>query len=198
LREFSADSKINGRGASLRELKQTANAKKQYNPIVISARNPDALNSLAFAWSQFLSEGDVKDCDLPAIAYSALHRRTLFRHRVGFAASGVSDAYNSIQSFLNEEPSHGVTIAEASHRPPKIAFVFCGHGAHWHGMGRQLFDSETVFREAIERCDSVIGPIMGWSLIDELRSGERNGRLERTSIAQPILFSIQVALEALW
>ncbi|MFA6243534.1 MAG: SDR family NAD(P)-dependent oxidoreductase, partial [Candidatus Hydrogenedentales bacterium] len=92
----------------------------------------------------------------------------------------------------------GAYSAEAPHRPPHVAFVFCGQGAHWYGMGKGLLKEEPVFRNTIERCDAVIRPITGWSVVDELRRGEEDGRLELTSVAQPVLFAIQAALDALW
>jgi polyketide synthase len=69
------------------------------------------------------------------------------------------------------------------------AFVFSGQGAQWAGMGEDLYASEPVFRETIEAVDELAD---GIAIVDELRA--RPGRLERTEIAQPCVFAIQIAL----
>ena len=60
-------------------------------------------------------------------------------------------------------------------------------------MGRELFHEEPVFREVIEQCDELLRPYTGWSLKEQLLADEAT----ETDIAQPALFSLQVALAAL-
>ena len=66
-------------------------------------------------------------------------------------------------------------------------------------MGRELLEHEPVFREAIERCDELLRPLAGWSLLEEMdRRSEADSRLDQTEVAQPALFALQVGLVALW
>jgi acyl transferase domain-containing protein len=65
-------------------------------------------------------------------------------------------------------------------------------------MGRELLESEPVFRETIEECDHLLRKHADWSLLHELTADEAASRIQETAIAQPALFSLQVALAELW
>ena len=81
---------------------------------------------------------------------------------------------------------------------PRVGFVFSGQGPQWYAMGRELVEEEPVFREIITKCDELLRPLSGWSLLDELGRTEENSRLDQTEVAQPALFALQIALAALW
>ncbi|MCE9543408.1 MAG: SDR family NAD(P)-dependent oxidoreductase [Verrucomicrobia bacterium] len=76
--------------------------------------------------------------------------------------------------------------------------MFTGQGPQWWGMGRELLESSPVFREKIEECDSLFWKWGGWSLIEELSRDEHSSRMDRTEIAQPAIFALQVGLAAWW
>ena len=65
-------------------------------------------------------------------------------------------------------------------------------------MGRELLREEKVFREQFEECDRLFREFGNWSLMEELSSGEKSSRLRQTEIAQTAVFSLQIALAALW
>ncbi len=54
-----------------------------------------------------------------------------------------------------------------------------------------------MFRSAVQACDAAFQPLSGWSLLDEL-SAAGASRLNRTGVAQPALFAVQVGLTELW
>ena len=83
-------------------------------------------------------------------------------------------------------------------RPPRLGFVFSGQGPQWWAMGRELQQTETAFRAAMQACDAAILPFAGWSVIDELAKPEDQSRMAETAIAQPALFAMQTSLAALW
>jgi acyl transferase domain-containing protein len=61
-------------------------------------------------------------------------------------------------------------------------------------MGRSAYQADRDFRLAFDRIDRVFMGIAGWSLLTALFSPELDAEIERTEIAQPLLFAIQVAL----
>ena len=87
--------------------------------------------------------------------------------------------------------------ARRAARHPKVAFVFGGQGPRWWPLAADLAD-EPVFRAVLERCDALLYPLAGWSLLAELAAGTDGSRLSDTAVGQPALCAVQVALAALW
>ena len=58
-----------------------------------------------------------------------------------------------------------------------------------------LLKTQPAFHDAIVACDRLFAACAGWSVIEEIRSGER---LNETDVAQAAVFSMQAALAALW
>ncbi|MFF8769682.1 amino acid adenylation domain-containing protein [Kitasatospora sp. NPDC015120] len=85
---------------------------------------------------------------------------------------------------------------EARHR--RLAWVFTGMGPQWWAMGRQLFATEPVYREAVEQVSAHLAELTGWSLTDELAADEATSRMAETWLAQPANFAVQTGLAALW
>ncbi|CAF1462310.1 unnamed protein product [Adineta steineri] len=96
-------------------------------------------------------------------------------------------------------------LASLAQRPQitltKICFVFSGHGPPWWTMGRQLYESESLFTKWIHLIDGEMTKNNNgeWRLLEELieKKNEQESRINDINIAQPTLFGIQVALTAL-
>ena len=73
-------------------------------------------------------------------------------------------------------------------------FILCpGQGAQIVGMGKSLCDSSVSARELF----AVANKVLGFDLTSICFSGPED-RLNQTDIAQAAVFSMQVALTALW
>src|SRR5260221_12957758 len=71
-------------------------------------------------------------------------------------------------------------------------------GPQWYGMGRELIRHEPVFQATIERCAAAMKPWARFSLVEELARTEETSQMQRTEIAQPAIFAMQVSLAELW
>lgn len=162
----------------------------------LSARSPEALRALAARWRDFLHHTPAALSDL---VFSAAERRTHHDLRLAVVGRSKQDIASRLDEYLRGEPSpalaEGVRLATAL---PRVAFVFSGQGPQWFAMGRELLDSEAVFREVLTHIDALLRPLSGWSLLDALRADEATSRLNETEFAQPALFALQVGLAALW
>jgi acyl transferase domain-containing protein/acyl carrier protein len=164
--------------------------------LTLSARNPQALDDLARAYVNF--SADI-EADLRDLCYSVSVRRSHLEHRLALVARSREQLAESLEGFLQREFRAEVYSGCATtDKARKIAFVFPGQGGQWLGMGRQLFEQEPIFRNAIERCDEAFKEHVSWSLLEEFNAGESQSRLNEIDVVQPFTFAIQVALAALW
>ena len=152
----------------------------------LSARHPQALLELGRAWVERLGQGDAQ---LPDLVYNASRRRAHHTFRLAVAGDSAAELARALAVEL-ETPAPPAGIA------PRVVFVFSGQGGQWAGMGLGLLALEP-FRRAMEECDGVVFQHTGWSLLEELRDSS-SSRWQRTDLAQPLQFAVQVALAAQW
>ncbi len=66
-------------------------------------------------------------------------------------------------------------------------------------MGRQLYETQPTFRQALERCDELLGPYLEQPLLSLLYSASNaTDLLHETAYTQPALFALEYALAQLW
>ncbi|NIO82504.1 MAG: SDR family NAD(P)-dependent oxidoreductase [Candidatus Aminicenantes bacterium] len=167
----------------------------------ISAHNPEALQAMAKAYQDFLAnDGPFAAAPLQDICYTASIRRNHLDYRLALVDYSREKLSQHLDAFLQGETRlPGLSSGcKPLKRQQKLVFVFSGQGSQWPGMGQELLDQEPVFRETIRQCDREIQRQANWSLLEELAADEVHSRLEEIDVMQPVLFSIQVALAALW
>uniref|UniRef100_A0A0G4F601 Carrier domain-containing protein n=1 Tax=Chromera velia CCMP2878 TaxID=1169474 RepID=A0A0G4F601_9ALVE len=100
-------------------------------------------------------------------------------------------------------PAEAAPSSESSAKP-FVVFLFTGQGSQSIGMGKGLFESEPVFRRALERCAGVLDPLLSIPLLALLYPPEGSSKekseavLNETQNAQPALFALEWALFELW
>ncbi len=164
--------------------------------LLLSAHSNDALIAAAGRWAEFIAASS--DASFDDICYTAALRRSHQDHRLAVVVRTREEAADALQAFASGE-SHAAVVSgfrvDGQRRP---VFVFPGQGSQWLGMGRRLMADEPAFADAMRRCDGAIRALTGWSVVDELGADEQHSRLEEIQIVQPVLFSIQISLAALW
>ena len=163
----------------------------------ISARSQDALTALTKDFIAYLKDKKNK-ASLSDICYSTAVRSTHHDIRLAVVAESKKELARNLKIFLAGESLTEIAEGQALEIKDKIAFVFSGQGPQWWGMGRQLFENEPLFRETIIKLDKMLGKHASWSLIEELTKDEKTSRISETNIAQPAIFSIQIALYEMW
>ena len=176
----------------LNRLTRTAEPEALILPI--SAHSPEALQAAVINYRAFLSESDAQ---ADAICAAAATRRSHLAHRLCIVGTSRQELLTRLEEFATGKFSASVVAGEGSSAIAPV-FVFSGQGPQWWGMGRELFQTEAVFREKIQECDLFFQHFGCWSLIDELSRDETASRLQETAIAQPAIFALQVALASLW
>jgi len=159
--------------------------------LTLSAKSEAGLAAQAAQLSDHLSSEDTPD--LAAVAHALATTRSAFSHRVAVVAT---DAASAARSLRNLE---GAALGRASGAPPSVAFLFTGQGAQHAGMGRELYETQPVFREALDRCAALLDGALPKPLLSVLypAPGEPSA-IDDTAFTQPALFALEYALHALW
>ncbi|WP_017627466.1 type I polyketide synthase, partial [Nocardiopsis chromatogenes] len=160
-------------------------------PWVLSARTEKALRAQA---DRLL--GAVEGPDAPApddVAYTLAAARTHFPHR-----AVVLDGHREGLAALRDGMPAADLVRGTAASPGRTVLVFPGQGWQWTGMARELLDTAPVFAAKVAECAEVIDPMIGGSLEDVLRDAPGAPSMERNDVVQPALFTVMVALAALW
>ncbi|HEX2049209.1 MAG TPA: beta-ketoacyl synthase N-terminal-like domain-containing protein [Actinomycetota bacterium] len=162
--------------------------------LTVSADSDEGLRRAAARLRDLLC-GDASP-DLRDIAFTAAARRTHHDHRAALVGATRDELVSTLDSVAAGTPGPAVTGVVERRRPADVALVYSGQGSQWPGMGLDLYEREPAFRAALDRCDERFRALGGWSVIDEMRA-HSGSRLRSTEVAQPAVFSIQVALTEL-
>jgi acyl transferase domain-containing protein len=164
--------------------------------LTLSARTAAALPQLAGLYDRHLAERP--NLSVEDVAFTANVGRAHFRHRLAVVADSTADAQRKLAAHAAGRAMPGVFTGAAADRP-KLVFLFTGQGSQYVGMGRQLYDTQPLFRETLDRCNEVLRSQLQRPLLDVLypRPGEAS-LLDDTAYTQPALFAIECALARLW
>ncbi|RIL12529.1 polyketide synthase [bacterium] len=169
--------------------------------VALSARSAPALRALAERHVAHL--GAHPDLSVADIGFTANTGRAHFDHRLAWVGPRADALRADLAAWLDGRPAAGLHAGERDGRPPpRVAFLFTGQGAQHAGMGRGLYDTQPVFRSALERCAELLRPHLARPLLDVLFADpadpDASARIDDTTYSQPALFALGYALAELW
>jgi len=154
--------------------------------LLLSAKSQGALAELARRYCELPGTSLADVCHTAAVARSQLP------HRAAVTGADWAEIGSGLRELLAPElPAGAHRGVTAPGTAPDVAFLFTGQGAQYAGMALGLYESQPAFRDALDRCDALLGS----ALIPVLRDREA---LSRTEHAQPALFAVEYALSQLW
>jgi len=148
--------------------------------LTLSARSAEAASKAAERLGAYLQAHP--DVSLADVAYTLAVGRRDFGHRATLVASDTADAARAL---VDNEP--GRLLAGRALDDSSAAFLFPGGGAQYPNMGRELYETEAVYKEQIDVCLELLGGMVDWDLrallfpaagdetraAEELQSGSR-------------------------
>ncbi|MEZ5499020.1 MAG: beta-ketoacyl synthase N-terminal-like domain-containing protein [Steroidobacteraceae bacterium] len=182
------------------QLAQSEAPQRSLQLIMLSARSDQSLLRSRDRLAQFLeNEPTDSAARFADLAYTLAVGRRGFRKR-GFAV--VADAAEAM-AVLNGSSRDQWRQADAPAGSREAAFMFAGGGAQYPNMGRGLYESEPVYRAAIDECLRLLRSVIDYDLktllYPEAADLERAAvELERPSRTLPALFVTQYAQARLW
>ena len=175
----------------------------------LSARTEDALQQLARRYAEVF--GAAPEIDLRDVCYTASTGRVHFEHRLALPVQSAGEAQEKLKRFSEGHDVPGLIEGQVSvGARPKVAFLFTGQGSQYPGMGRALYDAHPAFRDALDRCDRLLTPLLGRPLLEVVFADddESAGAIHQTEVhqtevhqtayTQPALFALEYALSELW
>jgi acyl transferase domain-containing protein len=167
--------------------------------MVLSASSEAALRDLSLACAEHLAKE--RECFLPDICHTAAIGRSALPYRLTFPAGNIAVARELLSAFA-EGKSQPEIASGRVRSDSRIAFLFTGQGAQHAGMGRELYASEPVFRDAFDQCALLLGEHLDRPLQEivgyDTNSPAPAGILDETRYTQPALFAVEYALASLW
>ena len=163
--------------------------------LVLSARSAAALDAARARLAAYLRTSTEPFAD---VAYTLQAGRRAFDYRSSFVAKNTAEALATLAT----ADSRSVTTAAREGKHGDVVFMFPGQGAQYPDMGRDLYEHEAVFRHEIDRCATILRPLLDQDLRALLyptaTAGDAQHRLMSTVAAQPAIFSVEYALAKLW
>ena len=191
------------------------------NLLVLSAKSESALDKLTAELKEFLKKND--HVEIRDAAYTLQQGRKAYNHRRFVICKDRNDAIETLTQ-ENSKRIFSSKIENSSKRP--VIFLFPGIGDHYVGMGYDLYQKVEVFKEAVDKCASILNNYIDIDIrevlyprdynrtqlanssgidLKQMLAGRVNKsadkhtqRLNQTLYAQPALFTIEYALAKLW
>ncbi|MFD1694595.1 type I polyketide synthase [Roseibium aestuarii] len=160
-------------------------------PLVLSAKSKDALAELAATYRSRLTAAPEEAGDL---LRSAAFHRDLLSERLVVVGGMLEETLDALDAQARGETSPRAISGSAARSRVSVGFIYSGNGAQWAGMGQEAYRLDAGFQRSFEKVDRIFMGIGGWSLLTTLFSEDLEAEIERTEIAQPLLFAIQVAI----
>ncbi|MHC5730101.1 MAG: CurL C-terminal domain-containing protein, partial [Nostoc sp.] len=164
----------------------TSERERPEHILVLSAKSSVALKQLVDRYRQHLNNHPEQA--LANICFTANTGRLHLNHRLSIVGATPEEIEAKLTVFARNEEAVGFFNSEINNsEPPKIAFLFTGQGSQYVQMGRQLYETQPTFRNALEQCDKILQLYLEKSLLEVIypQEGGENSPLDQTAYTQP-------------
>ena len=173
---------------------------QNYHLFTLSAKTATALQTLGKRYIDFIASEPSKT--LADICLTSNKGRSHFNYRLALLVQSTDQLQQKLTK-LTESQTISDKIAQNSPTPPEIVFLFTGQGSQYSGMGRQLYETQPIFRATLDQCAEILQSYLQQPLLDVLypeifSHNSDNSTLNQTAYTQPALFALEYSLAQLW
>ena len=167
--------------------------KGSHHILRLSAKSPVALDRLREQFIHFLESEDTASIEDICFTLDKGREHFAFRHAIV-----CQDKAGAAQQLRNDTSNSSVgCVDDTDSRWSKVVFMFPGQGTQYSKMCLALYESDLVFAEEVDKCCLIASKTSEIDLKHSLFSAEQQ-EIDRTEIAQPLLFITEYALAQVW
>jgi len=165
--------------------------------LCISAKDEKSLNEITIRFENYFRNAPV--ASVADACFTSTAGRSHFTHRLAVVGETPADMAEGLTCYLEGRSCTEMTSGVAPVKAHKPAFLFAGQGSVHLNMARKLYETQPVFRDALERCEAILRGRLDIPLLSAIYPdhGEATPLL-KPSYAQPALFAIEYALTEMW
>ncbi len=178
--------------------RETSDSSRKCQLFTLSARTEKSLELYSKKLAEKLANMHESN-EFADAAFTLKTTRRKFDCRRIFVASDSREAISLLDTL---DPKQVFTQMRQDSNP-EIVFMFPGQGAQYAGMGKELYESEPLYKEIVDECCTLIEPELELNLRDLLfpepgSESEASENLTQTVYTQPALFIVMYAQARLW
>ena len=196
------------RGGGVETFHETSLNSENSQLLLLSARTESALESATKNLADYLEDYSKEfskadsfekqsSLNLGDVAYTLKVGRQEFEHRRFLVCRNIESTVKLLKSPNSPEVFTHKYIPTTQ----SVAFMFSGQGSQYIDMGRDLYETQKVFRETVDNCCEILKSHLDFDLLTLLypsTTSHPTNSLKDTAIAQPAIFMIEYALAKLW
>ncbi len=174
---------------------------RPFELLTLSAKTEPALKDLVLSYQDYLASNP--EASLADICYTASAGRTHFQHRMAIAVNSKAQLQQKLASWLAAQSAKGIVYGEAQNNN-QIAFLFTGQGSQYVNMGYQLYQTQPVFKQALDQCAAILESYLDQPLLQVLYPDssslmlDASFLLDKTVYTQPAIFALEYAVAQMW
>ncbi|WP_107666518.1 type I polyketide synthase [Cyanothece sp. BG0011] len=170
---------------------------RSHQLLLLSAKTDSALETATHNLGDYLSQHS--DINLADVAYTLQVGRKQFPHRRMMVVENLDDAV----TILTSDDGKRILTQETRDSNRPVIFMFTGQGSQYVNMARELYETETVFRETCDHCFELLQSHLDVDLKEIIYPDSEDietaiKQLQETALTQPALFVIEYGLAQLW
>ncbi|MEM9485737.1 MAG: beta-ketoacyl synthase N-terminal-like domain-containing protein [Cyanobacteria bacterium P01_F01_bin.116] len=118
----------------------------------LSAATPAALSELCQKYCHYLETHS--GINLADLCFSANTGRAHFRQRLALTATSVTDLVEQLRNNSQASATVGNGSRAGVQQTSNVAFLFTGQGSQYVEMGRELYETQPLFRQILDHCNN--------------------------------------------
>ncbi|MGK7931605.1 MAG: SDR family NAD(P)-dependent oxidoreductase [Microcystaceae cyanobacterium] len=178
------------------ELKSVTVERNQHL-LCLSAHNEVGLQELGQKYKQWLTLHP--EVPLTHICYTANVGRVHFEERLALISESTEQLKQELEQYLQGNVSPNIIQGKTNLKTPKTALLFTGQGSQYANMGKELYQTQPTFKQAINQCADILERYLDKPLLEILYpDNPEDSLINQTAYTQPCIFALEYALYQLW